>query len=146
MSFCVSLCRHDACGAFIRHTSSVVSTDWRAPMASSRGAIQPASPVVSHSLLCLHLEAVILLEHQVEISRKRDQINSFSLRKLVSRQRPLLSTLVVLFGMLFMAAPQLAAQSTFGSIRGLALDNTGAAVPDSQITLHSVDKNIDRVV
>jgi hypothetical protein len=86
-----------------------------------------------------------LLEHQVEISRKRDQSNSFSLRKLVFKQRHLLSTLVVLFGMLFMAAPQATAQSTFGSIRGLALDNTGAAVPDTQITLHDIDKNTDRV-
>ncbi|WP_223295414.1 TonB-dependent receptor [Granulicella mallensis] len=56
-----------------------------------------------------------------------------------------MSTLVVLFGMLFMAAPQATAQSTFGSIRGLALDNTGAAVPDTQITLHDIDKNTDRV-
>jgi Carboxypeptidase regulatory-like domain len=32
-------------------------------------------------------------------------------------------------------------QSTFGSIRGTAMDQTGAALPGTQITLHSVDEN-----
>lgn len=35
------------------------------------------------------------------------------------------------------------AQSTFGSIRGSAQDQTGAAVPQAQITLHNVDENSD---
>jgi hypothetical protein len=39
------------------------------------------------------------------------------------------------------AAP---AQSTFGSIRGNAQDTSGAAIPDAEITLHSVDQNTDR--
>jgi hypothetical protein len=38
------------------------------------------------------------------------------------------------------------AQSTFGSIRGTAQDTSGAAIPDTQITLHSIDQNTDRVV
>ncbi|WP_263354620.1 carboxypeptidase-like regulatory domain-containing protein [Acidicapsa acidisoli] len=38
------------------------------------------------------------------------------------------------------------AQSTFGSIRGTAQDNSGAVVPDTQITLHSMDQNTDREV
>ena len=38
------------------------------------------------------------------------------------------------------------AQSTFGSIRGTAQDNSGAVVPDTQVTLHSVDQNTDREV
>jgi hypothetical protein len=38
------------------------------------------------------------------------------------------------------------AQSTFGSIRGIVQDSAGAVLPDSQVTLHSIDKNTDRVV
>jgi hypothetical protein len=54
--------------------------------------------------------------------------------------------LVLLFGMLFMSTSPLAAQSTFGSIRGTAQDNSGATIPDTQITLHSIDENTDRAV
>jgi hypothetical protein len=115
-------------------------------MASQRGAIHPVSPVVTHSLLCLHLEAAILLEHQIKISRKRKKENSFSIRKLIIGQRHVLSALLLLFGLLFIASSRLAAQSTFGSIRGTAQDTSGAEIPDTQITLHSVDKNTDRVV
>jgi Carboxypeptidase regulatory-like domain/TonB dependent receptor len=38
------------------------------------------------------------------------------------------------------------AQSTFGSVRGTALDASGAVIPDAQVTLHSVAENTDRVV
>jgi hypothetical protein len=38
------------------------------------------------------------------------------------------------------------AQSTFGSIRGSVQDSSGAAIPDSRLTLHSIDENTDRVV
>jgi Carboxypeptidase regulatory-like domain/TonB dependent receptor len=36
-------------------------------------------------------------------------------------------------------------QSTFGSIRGTVQDASGAAISDAQVTLHSVDENIDQV-
>jgi Carboxypeptidase regulatory-like domain/TonB dependent receptor len=51
-----------------------------------------------------------------------------------------------LFGLLFIISPRLEAQSTFGSIRGAAQDNSAAALPDTKITLHSLDENTDRVV
>ena len=38
------------------------------------------------------------------------------------------------------------AQSTFGSLRGVAQDDSGAVLPDAQITLHSLDENTDRQV
>jgi Carboxypeptidase regulatory-like domain len=38
------------------------------------------------------------------------------------------------------------AQSTFGSIRGAAQDDSGAVLPDTQLTLHSLDENTDRTV
>ncbi len=37
----------------------------------------------------------------------------------------------------------LKAQSTFGSIRGTAQDQTGAVLPQARITLHNVDENTD---
>lgn len=40
----------------------------------------------------------------------------------------------------FLAA---SAQGTFGTVRGVASDATGAAIPDAQATLHSVDQNIN---
>ncbi len=40
----------------------------------------------------------------------------------------------------------MSAQSTFGSIRGTAQDHSGAAIPTTQVTLHSNDSNADRVV
>src|ERR1700744_4244993 len=36
-------------------------------------------------------------------------------------------------------------QSTFGGIRGTVQDASGAAIPDAQVTLHSVDENTDHV-
>ena len=36
-------------------------------------------------------------------------------------------------------------QSTFGGIRGTVQDGSGAAIPDAQVTLHSVDENTDHV-
>jgi hypothetical protein len=36
------------------------------------------------------------------------------------------------------------AQSTFGSVRGTVQDSTGAAIPDTQLVLHSIDENTDR--
>jgi hypothetical protein len=45
-----------------------------------------------------------------------------------------------------MSSPSLTAQSTFGSIRAIAQDASGATIPDTQVTLHSIDQNTDRVV
>jgi hypothetical protein len=56
-----------------------------------------------------------------------------------------MEVLIVLFALTFMSL-SLRAQSTFGSIRGMAQDISGAAIPDTQVTLHSIDENTDRVV
>ena len=115
-------------------------------MASHGGTIHHVSPLTSHSLMCLHLEAVLLLEQQAAVSRERNRKHATVLRPRVVRPNHLLGTLVVLFGLLFMSASRAEAQSTFGSIRGVVQDNTGAAIPDTLITLHSIDENTDRVV
>jgi uncharacterized protein (DUF2141 family) len=45
---------------------------------------------------------------------------------------------------LLYATPVARAQSTFGSIRGVATDDTGAAIPGSAVTLKSVDQSTTR--
>jgi hypothetical protein len=82
---------------------------------------------------------------EAALSRKRNSEHSLSLHPRVVRQCHRVGVLVVFFGMLFLMSPRLQAQSTFGSIRGTAQDNSGAALPDTKITLHSNDENTDRV-
>jgi hypothetical protein len=48
-----------------------------------------------------------------------------------------------LIALLIAPAGILKAQSTFGSVRGTTLDQTGAAVPGVEITLHNVDENTE---
>jgi Carboxypeptidase regulatory-like domain/TonB dependent receptor len=54
--------------------------------------------------------------------------------------------LILMFGVAICAPGFLHAQSTFGSIRGVAQDDSGASLPDTQVTLHSVGENTDRQV
>jgi hypothetical protein len=115
-------------------------------MASSRGTIRPVSPVVAHNLLCLHLEAARVIEQQTASSSRKPYKYSLPSRPRFIRQCRLAGYLIVLFGLLIMSATRLAAQSTFGSIRGTVQDDSGAVIPDTQITLHSTDQNTDRVV
>jgi Carboxypeptidase regulatory-like domain len=115
-------------------------------MASPRGTIRPVSSETFHSLMCLHLEAVLLLGEAAAAARERDLEHSRRLRPRAIRRCRLTAALVVLFGLLFMSNPRLTAQSTFGSIRGTAQDTSGAAIPDTQITLHSIGQNTDRAV
>src|SRR5580692_5728401 len=51
-----------------------------------------------------------------------------------------LSTLLIL---ILLSARWTMGQSTFGSIRGTTLDQSGSSVPQAQVNLHSVDENTD---
>jgi Carboxypeptidase regulatory-like domain/TonB dependent receptor len=46
----------------------------------------------------------------------------------------------------FAAVSPACGQSTFGSVRGIAQDLSGAAIPDTKVILHSTDENTDRPV
>lgn len=48
--------------------------------------------------------------------------------------------------LLILGGLSLEAQSTFGSIRGTVQDNSGAIIPGTVITVHSIDENSDRQV
>ena len=110
-------------------------------MASHRGTIRRVSPLASHTL-----ETVLSLEHQIAASSKKSRELSLSHRSPVVRKRYLTGVLAVLFALLCVSGPRLEAQSTFGSIRGTVQDSSGASIPDTQITLHSIDENTDRTV
>ena len=53
---------------------------------------------------------------------------------------------VVLLALAMMTSGSALAQSTFGSVRGVAQDGTGAILPDTLVTLHSLDENTDHQV
>jgi hypothetical protein len=114
-------------------------------MASTRGTILPVSTLAFHSLMCIHLEAVLLRGEKGTVSCKQNGKPSLWHRLRAVRRLHRLGALVVLFGLLFMINPRLEAQSTFGSIRGTAQDNSAAALPGTKVTLHSLDENTDRV-
>jgi hypothetical protein len=67
---------------------------------------------------------------------------------ILSLRRGVLSRVVsasfLLLAFSLLASSIAPAQSTFGSVRGTALDSTGASIPDAAVTLHSNDENTDR--
>src|SRR3984957_901092 len=129
--------------SLIRHGSRFVLTDWRKTMASYRGTIRPISPSTSYSLMSL--EAIPLLAQQVTIFCEKGTEPSSS-RPRIAQKHYLTNLLSILVVLLCMSNSRSEAQSTFGSIRGIVQDVTGAAIPDAQITLHSIDENTDRTV
>ncbi len=50
---------------------------------------------------------------------------------------------VLVLNILFCVSTRIEAQSTFGSLHGLVTDQTGSAIPGTQVTLHSLDENTD---
>ncbi len=110
-------------------------------MASHGGTIRPVSPLASNTL-----ETVLSLEHPIATSFRKSRELSLSHRSQTLRSPYLSGALAVLFALFCGSGLRLEAQSTFGSIRGMVQDSTGAAIPDTQITLHSIDENTDRTV
>jgi len=68
-------------------------------------------------------------------------------KRRVSLRRTLSNIVPVIFCCLLFGAAYFAhGQSTFGSVRGAVQDATGAAIPGTQVTLHSTDENTDRTI
>jgi hypothetical protein len=97
-----------------------------------------------------HSLAIALLRAQqtrqwlfdAEISRK-PRPRSSRITALLHRFRTAGIVIVILGGLL--CAGRSFGQSTFGSIRGTVQDDSGAAIPSAQVTLHSADENVDQV-
>ena len=113
-------------------------------MVTDESTIRPDS-VAAHLLLRIHLERMIMFsqiksEKSKNNSQRKVSHSRFSPRRLRGGH-----AIIAIFLML-LAHATMHAQSTAGSIRGVVQDKTGAVVPESQITLHSDDENIDRVI
>jgi hypothetical protein len=94
----------------------------------------------------MYLEAVLSHEQQTEVLSEKSKTHSFSSRPREVRRCYLTSALAILAALVCTSGSRLEAQSTFGSIRGIVQDSSGASIPDAQITLHSIDENTDRKV
>ena len=53
---------------------------------------------------------------------------------------------LLILGLVMAVALPVFGQSTFGSVRGIVQDNSGAVISDAKIVLHSTDENNDRTV
>jgi hypothetical protein len=109
-----------------------------------RGRKASVSSIAGHSLLCMHLELAVL-SGQLQATPRKSHDDSTP-RLMAGRSRRIDALLIALLALLLTATPRLAAQSTFGSIRGSVQDASSAAIPGAQVTLHSVDQNTDRTV
>jgi hypothetical protein len=114
-------------------------------MASPRGTIRIVSSFASHSLRYFHSEAVPVAEQQTAVLHEDNNENLQGFLPQIVRRSYFSGTLLVLLSLLFLTTSRVKAQSTFGSIRGIAQDQTGATIPDVQVTLHNVDENVDRL-
>ncbi len=69
---------------------------------------------------------------------RRSYLRSFA------RQAVRMMMLIVLPALLFQAAARSFAQSSSSGVNGLVTDPSGVAVPEAEVTLRSVDMNVDR--
>jgi hypothetical protein len=53
---------------------------------------------------------------------------------------------VYVFVLALVSSTMMQAQSTFGTIRGVVQDGTGASVPQATVTVHSMEENTDRTI
>src|ERR1700719_3208168 len=98
-----------------------------------KGSIAPVSSTTAHSVMCLHLERIILLGRLATASYR--PTGQYSRSPLVAStwRRHLMNVLIAVFGLICLGALSMEAQSTFGSIRGTVQDASGAAIPDAQV-------------
>jgi hypothetical protein len=104
----------------------------------------PALTSAAHTLLLINLEAARVRQQILSASQSEVRESHAKPCAPHSRQRAVIIFAVEL-GVLF-AATTAVAQSTFGSIRGVVQDSTGAAISNAHVTLHSIETNSDRVV
>jgi len=99
----------------------------------------------AHELLLIHLERMLML-----VQMRRKMLSNLPLPhgtpidRAKQKRSGILAVPLILILLLWVGTA--CAQSTFGRIRGTAQDSSGGALPDTQITLQSVDKNTDGTV
>jgi Carboxypeptidase regulatory-like domain len=98
-----------------------------------------------HSLALVHLRAQQARQWLFSMEKSRNSRPRISLAS-VTPQRYRTAALSLTVLAMLLCSLHCFAQSTFGSIRGTVQDASGAAIPDAQVTLHSLDENTDQVV
>jgi hypothetical protein len=113
------------------------------PRPKQEGGKAAVSALTAHSVMCVHLERMILLR---ALENARPRSTGGSERNTARRSACIAGRLAVLFVLLLLAATGAKAQSTFGSIRGVVQDGSGAVIPGATVTLHNIEENTDRTV
>jgi Carboxypeptidase regulatory-like domain len=104
-----------------------------------RGLSQSDSVVIANPVACFEEDKARI--HRDEQSKFRHVATRKNTKLRVCMQiLPIFAILLVL------NVTAAVAQSTFGSVRGIVQDNTGAVISDTQIVLHSRDENTERTV
>ncbi len=103
----------------------------------------PVSTLTADLMTCVRLERVILSRG---IAGARRKSIAGGKRGTGRHSRRVVGSLVAFLIVFFVMMPRGFAQSTFGSIRGTVQDGTGAVIPGTQVTLHSVDEGTDSSV
>lgn len=98
-----------------------------------------------HSLALVYLRAQATRQWLPNVENVRECRSRISQASVAMRRLRIGAIVLTVLAML-LCVDHCFAQSTFGSIRGTVQDPSGAAIPDAQVTLHSVDENTDRVV
>ena len=99
--------------------------------------------LTAHSVMRVHLERMILARGLAG-SHPRTIVGPKS--TIARHIRRIAGSLVALLVLFLMTAPRGVSQSTFGSIRGIVQDGSGAVIPGAHVTLHNIDEGTDRSV
>jgi hypothetical protein len=97
-----------------------------------------------HSLAIALLRAQQTRQWLLDVEKSRERGSRISLVRAAGSRLRIAGIAIAILAVL-LCAGRCFGQSTFGGIRGTVQDASGAAIPDAQVTLHSVDENTDQV-
>ncbi len=101
--------------------------------------------VVRTSAEEFHSHALALLRAQQTRQWLLEDQKSREQRSCIEKPQLRIAGIAIAILAVLLCASTCFGQSTFGGIRGTVQDASGAAIPDAQVTLHSVDENTDQV-
>jgi hypothetical protein len=96
-----------------------------------------------HSLALVHLRAQATRQWLLNVENAGECRPRISQANVATRRFRVMGIALAILGML-LCSGLCFAQSTFGSVRGVVEDSSGATIPSAQVILHSVDENTDR--
>ncbi len=85
-----------------------------------------------------------MFDPTIKIHPTTSRLSDVVLRLLPGSPVAAIGSILLAICAMSIAATSARAQSTFGSIRGIVTDSSGAAIPGAAVALHSVEENTDR--